>query len=167
MSAIVRKYDEAFSASQKFFGESKPDVWYLMSKGRLDESQKVTEEMSAKEPDHPFLPQMKALLFALKGDFRSAETQIPSILNRQSIKGPTYHHATYDIACIYALEGKSDEAVKWLKETAATGFPCYPLFARDPYLNRIRQAPEFLQFMAEMKAQNERYRREFGEGVTR
>jgi len=39
--------------------------------------------------------------------------------------------------------------------------PNYPMFERDPYLNRIRQAPEFIQFMAEMKAQNEKYRREF------
>ena len=66
------------------------------------------------------------------------------------------------LLCCYALESKSVEAVKWLRETAATGFPCYPLFERDAYLNRIRQAPEFIQFMAEMKAQNERYRREFG-----
>jgi serine/threonine protein kinase len=70
-------------------------------------------------------------------------------------------------ACIYALEGRSDEAVKWLREAAVTGFPCYPLFERDAYLNRIRQVPEFIQFMAEMRAQNERYRREFGEGATR
>jgi hypothetical protein len=32
---------------------------------------------------------------------------------------------------------------------------------RDQYLNRIRQAPEFIQFLAEMKAENDRYRREF------
>ena len=32
---------------------------------------------------------------------------------------------------------------------------------RDAYLNRIRQAPAFIQFMGEMKAQNERYTREF------
>lgn len=165
MYDIVRKYDEEFAASQKFFGESKPSAWYLMSKGRLDDAQKAIEEFSAKEPDNQFLPQAKALLFALKGDFRSAEAEIPSILNKHPIKGPPYHHATYDIACVYALEGKSEEAVKWLKETAATGFPCYPLFERDAYLNRIRQAPEFIQFMAEMKAQNERYRSEFGEGA--
>ena len=36
------------------------------------------------------------------------------------------------------------------------------LFERDIYLSRIRQAPEFIKFMAEMKAQNEKYRREFG-----
>ncbi len=64
-------------------------------------------------------------------------------------------------ACIYALEGKSVEAVKWLREAVATGYSVYHLFERDAYLNRIRQAPEFIQFMAEMKAQNERYRREF------
>lgn len=86
---------------------------------------------------------------------------IPIILNRHPVKDPFYHHAAYDIACIYALEGKSVEAVKWLREANATGFQPYPLFERDAYLNRIRQAPEFIQFMAEMKAQHERYRREF------
>ena len=57
---------------------------------------------------------------------------------------------------------KRSEAVKWLKETAATGFPNYPLFARDQVLDRIRQAPEVVQFMAEQKAQWEKYRQEFG-----
>jgi len=41
---------------------------------------------------------------------------------------------------------KTNEAVKWLKETAATGFPCYPLFDRDVYLKPIRQAPQFITF---------------------
>jgi hypothetical protein len=77
-----------------------------------------------------------------------------------------YHHAAYDIACIYALEGKSVEAVKWLREANANGFQCYRLFERDAYLNRIRQAPEFLQFMTEMKAQTERYKREFDGAAT-
>ena len=76
---------------------------------------------------------------------------------------PYYHHDAYDTACIYALEGKSVEAVKWLREAVATGYSVYHLFERDAYLNRIRQAPEFIQFMAEMKAQNERYRREFAQ----
>jgi hypothetical protein len=97
----------------------------------------------------------------LKGDFRSAEGAIPSILSGHPVKDPYYHHAAYDIACIYALEGKSVEAVKWLEEAVATGFRCYPLFERDAFLNSIRQAPEFIQFMAEMKAQHERYKREF------
>jgi hypothetical protein len=43
------------------------------------------------------------------------------------------------------------------------GFSPYSLFECDPNLNRIRQAPEFVQFMTEMKALHEKYEREFGE----
>jgi TolB-like protein len=161
------KYDEWLAAHQKFYPNDPIGAWYFLGKGRLEEAQEAIEERSKKEPDDIELPPKRALLFALKGDFRSAEAEIPSILRRHPVKDPIYHHDAYDIACIYALEGKSDEAVKWLKEATATGFQGYPLFERDAYLNRIRQVPEFIQFMAEMKAQNERYRREFGEGVTR
>jgi TolB-like protein len=158
---MVGKYDEWLAAHQKLYPNDPISAWYFLGKGRLEEAQKAIEELSAEKPDDLELPRQKALLFALKRDFHSAEALIPSILSKHHLKDLNYHHATYDIACIYALEGKSDEAVKWLRETAATGFPCYPLFERDAYLNRIRQAPEFMQFMAEMKAQNERYRREF------
>jgi len=159
---IVNKYDEWLAAKQKFLN-GKPDVWYFLGKNRLDEAQTQLEELLTKDPDSPWARSMKGILLALKGDFRAAEGEIPFILSKQPVKELPYHHITYDIACIYALAGKSDEAVKWLRETAATGFPCYPLFERDPYLNRIRQAPEFVQFMAEMKEQFERYKREFAQ----
>ncbi len=108
------------------------------------------------------LLESRALLFALKGDFPAAEAEIPQVFEKRPPNHPARHHATYDIACIYAIEGKSDEAVKWLKETAARGFPDYPLFERDAYLDRIRKTPEFVQFMAEQKAKNDKDRSEFG-----
>ena len=43
---------------------------------------------------------------------------------------------------------KADEAVRWLQEAAATGFPCYALFEIDPNLDPIRQDPRFQSFMA-------------------
>ena len=160
---LVNKYDEWLVAYQKF----KPDapatlpLWYLKGKGRLDEAQIKIDEMSVKYPNEPGVKFEQAFLAALKGDFRTAEAEITSFLSKRNPQAFDYHHTTYDIACIYALAGKSDEAVKWLRETAAKGFPSYTLFERDPYLNRIRQAPEFIRFMEEMKAQNERYKREF------
>jgi serine/threonine protein kinase len=163
MAGRIRDYDREFAAQQRFYGQSKPGVWYLMSKGHLDEAKRVLDDAQTKDPGVQYLPEAWAVFFALKGDFRSAEAEIPEVLNRHPIKGPVYHHATYDIACVYALAGKTDEAVKWLKETAATGFPCYPLFARDPFLNRIRQSPAFVTFMNELKAKWEAYRKEFGE----
>ena len=35
------------------------------------------------------------------------------------------------------------------------------LFARDPFLDKIRRLPQFGQFMAEMRAEYERLRTEF------
>jgi len=67
---------------------------------------------------------------------------------------------TYDVAGVYALQGKTDEAVKWLRTTAETGFPNYPLFARDPYLDRIADQPGFIQFMSELKRRWDIYKQE-------
>ena len=162
MYEMSGKYDEWLAAHQRFYPNDPIPARYFLRKGRLAEAQKAIEEASPRSRSgelHLLLD--RALLFALKGDFRSAEAAIPSILSLHPVKDPYYHHAAYGIACIYALEGKSVEAVRWLREAAATGFRCYPLFERDTYLNGIRQAPEFIQFMAEMKAQYDRYRREF------
>ncbi len=158
---LVNKYDEWLAVYQKFYPNDPIPSWYFMGKGRLDEAQKTLDEDAAKVPKDSFILRRYPLLSALKGDFRAAEAEIPLLLSRVNPQDFAYHHWTYDIACVYALSGKSDEAVKWLRKTAAEGFPSYTLFERDPYLNRIRQAPEFIQFMTEMKTLNERYRREF------
>ena len=52
------------------------------------------------------------------------------------------------------------QAVRWLRETAAWGFPCVPMFERDPWLDPIRKSPEFVAFMAELRPVWERDRRE-------
>jgi tetratricopeptide (TPR) repeat protein len=157
---VQSKYD-AYGADRNVGRGGRYDVWYFMGKGRLQEAQKAMDEWSAQQPAHVELPPMRALLFAVKGDFRAAEAEVPLVLSKHPLKDPLYHHAAYDIACVYALEGKSGEAVKWLRESAITGFHLYPRYVRDAYLNRIRQAPEFIEFLAEMKAENERYRHEF------
>jgi TolB-like protein len=164
MYEMTGKHDEWLAARQRFYPNEPIPARYFLWKGRLAEAQKAieTEEASARSRSSQvrLLPN-RALLSALKGDFRLAEGAIPSILSGHPVKDPYYHHAAYDIACIYALESKSVEAVKWLEEAVATGFRCYTLFERDAYLNHIRKTPEFIQFMAEMKAQHDRYRREF------
>jgi tetratricopeptide (TPR) repeat protein len=101
-----------------------------------------------------------ALILALRGKFDEAEEAIPPILE-QSRNNRAYHHITYDIACVYALSGKANEAVKWLRTTAETGMPNYPLFARDPHLNRIRKEPAFTQFMSELKTRWEGFKHQF------
>jgi TolB-like protein len=155
------KYDE-YAAHRNLYHDDMMEAWYFMGEGRFNEAQKAIEEWSAKRPNDMELVPKKAILFALKGDFRAAEAEIPIILGKHPVKDPLYHHAAYDIGAVYALEGKSAEAVHWLREAADSGFHLYPRYQRDPFLNRIRQTPEFIRFLAEMKAQNESYQLEFG-----
>ena len=136
--------------------------WYYIRKGRLDDAQKSLEQQVTKAPNEPALLIQQALLLALRGDSNEAEERAVRILANIPLAYENRHHVTYHAACIYALGGKSDEAVKWLTDTANTGFPNYPLFERDPFLNKIRASPQFVQFMSEQKAQWESLRSEFG-----
>jgi hypothetical protein len=160
MYDVQSRYDD-YAKDKSVPRNGKMDVMFALTKGRIDEAQKIFDDWSARQTDAINLPPTKALLLAEKGDFPAAEAMIPIILGDHPLKDPLYHHAAYDIACVYALEGKSADAVKWLRESAVTGFHLYPRYTRDPLLDRIRHSPEFAQFLADMKAENDRYRREF------
>ena len=142
-------------------GFSRVDPWYYIRKGRLDDAQRAIDERISKAPDEPNLLMEQALLLALKGKSSQAEARVPAILAKVETNNQSRHHLTYFASCIYALSSNSLEAVKLLKETANTGFPNYPLFERDPFLDRIRKSPEFIDFMTEQRAQWEKLRAEF------
>ena len=157
---VQSRFDE-YAADRTVRRDGRSEAWYFISTGRLDAAQRTLDGWSPKGPDATEFRSTHALLLAARGDFRAAEAEIPLILAAHPFKDPLYHHAAYDIACVYAMDGKSADAIKWLREAAVTGFHLYPRYARDPLLKRIRQSPEFAQFLAEMKAENDRYRREF------
>jgi eukaryotic-like serine/threonine-protein kinase len=157
---LYGKYDEAINASRRFFGEETGADAALIGKGRLDEAKPLVEDAVRKNSGDLRARSRLALILALQGRFQEAETAIPPILE-QARNNRAYHHVTFDIACIYAIGGKTDDAVKWLRTTADTGMPNYPLFARDPHLDRIRKEPTFIQFMADLKPRWEGYKKEF------
>ena len=128
--------------------------------------EKRIDRALALKPDDPIALSDRALLSGLTGRFREAEAEIPAIVQKgQGLR--SFHHAAYNIASVYALEGRVKDALGWLKKTAETGMPNYPLFARDPTLEGIRKDQSFMRFMEEMKTRWERYRREFGEVTKR
>ena len=94
------------------------------------------------------LPAMEALLLAPSDPI--AATRLVASIRQRTTANPS-HHAGYFAACASARLRHAREAVQWLREAAATGFPCYSLFARDPNLDPIRSDPEFQSFMAELQ----------------
>jgi len=69
-----------------------------------------------------------------------------------------FHHTAYYIACAYALMNKPEQAIHWLETAAEDGFPCYPLFEKDPNLDNLRQDTGFRMFLAKQKQQWEYYK---------
>ncbi len=141
-----------------------PDFDYYIEKRMVNEAEALFEQKFKRDPNFSWAQVNKALLLALRGNHAAAQASIPAILKGRMNRG--YHHVTYFIARIYALAGKSAEALKWLRITVKEGFPCYPLFARDPFLDLIREDAAFKQFLIELQSQWQNYENEFGKSAS-
>ena len=116
-----------------------------------------------------YLACVHTLLLAEAGESREAEKRIKGKILEQGESMKRYghfHHVANLVADIYAQLNKPEQAVAWLEETAATGFPCYPFFERDPGLDPIRDNPRFVAFMQKLKPQWEYLRATYGSGAT-
>jgi hypothetical protein len=119
----------------------------------------------ALNPDGPHEIGARALSLALRGKFAEAEALIPPTLKLRN--NPSYHHATHDFAAVYALQGNTRLALKWLRETVETGMPSYLLFLRDSNVSAIRKDPAFIRFMDELRIRWEGYKRDFHSGSSK
>jgi len=94
------------------------------------------------------LPGIEAMLLA-ESEPLKAQHLIENVAKRKAVN-PS-HHAAYFAASAWARMRRAPEAVQWLREAAETGFPCYPLFARDANLDPIRQDQRFQAFLEDMQ----------------
>lgn len=157
------KYQDALNA----FAEAKgfnpslwgyQTAWAMFQLGRRDEARaRVEETLKAYPQDEGgSLTSMQAMIAAAAGDNDQAEEKIKKAAQIGQGYGH-FHHTAYAIASAYALMNKPGQAIDWLRNAADDGFPCYPLFAGDANLDRIRQNPGFIAFMAREKERWEHY----------
>lgn len=125
-------------------------VFALLRLGRRDDAWLHLRRAQRKYPDDPSgtLSGIQAMLVAESQPLQ-AQALIEKVAKRKAVN-PS-HHAAYFAGSAWALMGRAEEAVQSLREAAATGFPCYPLFAHDPNLDRIRQDPRFEALLADMQ----------------
>jgi hypothetical protein len=155
---LVNRWDDYLAAKEKYLPNDPIDAFYYLAKGDLATARRLIEAQG-NTPDG-IDPDYMAVLLALEGNKKDSEALVPQIVAKIDRRRPDYHHTTYDIACVYAINGNVPEAMKWLRETESTGNPAYTLFNRDPFLDKIRRSPEFVKFMEELKPQFEKYKSE-------
>lgn len=133
-------------------------AWALSQLGKKDEALSTLDEYLRNYPKDPggTLVSMQAIIFASSGERAKAEEKI-KIAAEKDRDSLQFHHAAYNIGAAYALMNNPKQAVKWLQTAAEDGFPCYPVFERDPNLNNIRQDHRFIEFMAKLGNQWNHY----------
>lgn len=153
-------YDRAFALQPETQGSLAVSALPFLYARQFKEARRRIESARAADPRNVVPPSYLALLAALEGRFEDAGTMIPTPAE-DAERLLDAHHAFYAFASIFALQGKSPPAVRWLRTTVETGMPNYPMFARDPNLSHIRESAEFKQFMSELKPRWEAMEREF------
>ena len=160
------KYEQALTALRKSPREVNPPLvgstlaTALLHLGKRDEAVTIVEDFLKDYPgdtDVGLFTSIQALIAALDGQENKAEDKIRSAMERGKGFGH-FHHTVYNIACAYAVMKKAGPAIERLQESADGGFPCYPLFENDPYLDPLRKDSRFIALMAKLKEQWERYR---------
>lgn len=101
-----------------------------------------------------------ASLLAAQGERARAD----GLVREATAEGYMDHHVAYSLGVAYAQLGKRTESLRWLRQAAETGFPCYPWFARDPLLQPLRSDAEFRRFLDQLRMSYESARSRHGEG---
>jgi serine/threonine protein kinase/tetratricopeptide (TPR) repeat protein len=158
------RYDEALRRTESGTSRS-PGAWALhqlidcqLRLGRLSEAADAVERVSRQFPNDVLFFPIRGVIAALERDAPRARRHMElAIQNKKAFRH--YHHAQYDIACIQALLGERDEALRWLSEAAHNGFPCYGFFETDPLIESIRGEERFRALMVELREECSGYRR--------
>jgi tetratricopeptide (TPR) repeat protein len=158
------KYAEAFEIFNSTPLEQNPELltFYtstaLLRLGRNEEAAALVERYfkDYSTDKGGMVTSVKAMMLAKAGKKGEADATIQHAI--EIGRGYAhFHHTSYNIASAYALMNEPEQAMKWLQVTADEGFPNYPLFEGDAQLNKLRNDPRFIAFMAHQKQQWEHF----------
>jgi tetratricopeptide (TPR) repeat protein len=116
----------------------------LLLVGRRAEGIAVLDEVSSALGDSPYGSISAFLAQALQGGGERAARLVTPLLE-QSAHWVEYL-ALY-LADGYALIGRRDDALRWLRGAVQQGFINYPFLTRDPFLESLRGEAEFQALM--------------------
>lgn len=142
------RYGEALRLSEEV-ARAVPSAWIhyqtalcQLRLGRHDDAAATADEMARQVHGGSLAHPIRGMLAALRGDAAAAREEILATEREKQAFGH-YHHPQYEVACILAQLGETAAAVIWLRAAARNGYPCAPLFERDPLLDPLRGDARF------------------------
>ena len=122
--------------------------WTLYYEGEGPRAEALLESMIDAEGTLP--GNARATLAAIRAA-GGATSSARTLAERAASDPELRHHGAYGLGTAYAQLGDPTNTLRWLSQAAATGFPCYPWYERDPLLDPIRQDARFADFMRDLR----------------
>jgi TolB-like protein/tetratricopeptide (TPR) repeat protein len=97
---------------------------------------------------------------------RSGQPDISDLERRIRFADPRighFHHVYHLLAEAHAQKGDAARSVSYLRQAAATGFPCLVLFESDPLLAPIRGSVQYQDLRRELERTLRSYRAQLGD----
>jgi eukaryotic-like serine/threonine-protein kinase len=111
-------------------------------------------------PGEPQLITSEALILAHEGNFARAEQLADeAVATKKSLLH--FHHSNHLAAAVYAVCGKADKAMAQLRRSAETGLPNHRAFENDPHFRPLREHPDFVALMGELRRNYGQLQQEF------
>jgi tetratricopeptide (TPR) repeat protein len=132
-------------------------------RGQSQEAERCIREARSAIGNDPMLIGYEALLHAKEDRAAKARAAIKRALTGKSLVHG--HHTQHLVAAAYAVLGDAAPSVAALRKAAHTGFPNYAGFRDDPHFKSLHRYSPFLRFMAELKRESARNRRQFSPSV--
>jgi len=127
--------------------------------GNLGKAREVLRRAQQMIPGEPQLIACEGLILACEGNFKRAEELADeAVTSKRSVLH--LHHMIHTAAEVYALCGKPEKAVGELKRAAEIGLPNHRAFENDAHFREIRNHPEFLALMRDLRRDHEQLRHE-------
>ena len=120
--------------------------------GDFENAAKYVDEAVNAHPDEPMLVSLQGLVQAHLGRTDQAR-QAAAKACASPISFGHSHHTYYQIACISAVLGDLQSAMRWLERAVDTGFACWPFFLRDGSLDNLRSSLEFQDLIATLQSE--------------
>ena len=120
----------------------------FLLQGNLAEADREADAALKLVPGHYLGKSLKAMIAAARGDRNTALARVKSFegdANRN-------HWAALRVAMVYAKLGDNEQALDWLRRAANGGNHSWYALVKHPWLEPLRNTPEYQEIVAKIKA---------------
>lgn len=147
------RYDEAvglLERARRAAGKLTAD-WNLANAyyyaGRRAEAEAMLQDLQGSARSERRAQATLASFLAARGE----QDRARELIRRAASATYLDHHVAYALGAAYAQLRMPSDALRWLIQARATGYPCLPWYERDPLLAPLRGDTAFRQFEQELK----------------